>query len=271
MGQPGCASIRRSRSPRPWSPTRAAATIETTTTTAPTAETDGPYAVGIRTLTFVDPTRGTPAIGDRSGTADPYARDPHRVPGGRHARPDGRDRLRARPRMAVPNNRLRARVRRRVRVALHALLGAGRLCRHRPDVPPHVRRRARRPDANRCDERAGRRELRARRDAPLPAEDADIQQIIDGNRRHNGRVAGETVALDVEDDRTLRDPRVSAVAALRCIVLSALRRSRRRRPTGTYFEGPPVPLMLIHGTADPTVPYATSSQEFGLAPRPSSS
>ena len=40
--------------------TRAAATIETTTTTAPTADTDGPYAVGIRTLTFVDPTRGMP-------------------------------------------------------------------------------------------------------------------------------------------------------------------------------------------------------------------
>ena len=240
-------------------PTRAPATVATTTT-APAADTDGPYAVGIRTLTFVDPTRGTPANGSvpaqptrtletlivypAVGTPDPMvetdsappAKGPfpmivyvHGFPGGYES------------------------------PYMHYWAQAGfvvvapmfPLTRHDAPGGPTLVDLTNEP----ADVSFVLDEMHH-----LPPGEADIQQLVDGQTVGvAGASAGGMVALDVGYDNALRDPRVSAVAALSGV---------GGRPNGTYFGGPSVPLMLVHGTADPSVPYERSSQEFALAPAP---
>jgi dienelactone hydrolase len=250
-------------------PTRAAATVQTTTT-APVADTDGTYAVGIRMVTFVDPTRGTPANGSvparptrtletliaypAVGTPDPTAETESAPPakgsfplivyvhgfGGGYESP-----------------------------YLHYWAEAGfvviapsfPLTRHdAPGGPSYIDVANEPADVSFVLNQMGH----------LPAEDADIQQIVNGNEVGiAGASLGAPVALDVGYDSTLEDPRVGAVAAISgascCPLFGA---AGVGRPAGTYFQGPSVPLMLMHGTADPTAPYAKSSEEFGLAPAP---
>ena len=163
----------------------------------------------------------------------------------------------------------------RVRVALHALRAAGRLCRHRSVVPTlrAITCPAARPTSmwrtSWSDASFVLNQM-----AHLPAEDADIQQIVNGQRgRHHGRVGCAPGSRSTSATTcTPRDPRVRRRRRdLRCIVLSASSAQQASvRPAGTATPGPTSSLlMLMHGTADPTAPYAKELlEEFGLAPAP---
>lgn len=69
-----------------------------------------------------------------------------------------------------------------------------------------------------------------------------------------GHSLGAVTALAVGYDTCCRDPRVKAVVSIAG--------TEAPIPHGTYFTGPPVPLLLIHGTADSTVAYASSQHIF---------
>jgi fermentation-respiration switch protein FrsA (DUF1100 family) len=101
----------------------------------------------------------------------------------------------------------------------------------------------------------------------LPAADADVQHIID-NRSFAvfGESLGAGVALAIGYNSAVQDPRVRAVAALSGGCNSCT--PTPFDPPGTYFTGPSVPLLLVHGTADPALPYAGSQQQYDAAPAP---
>ena len=101
----------------------------------------------------------------------------------------------------------------------------------------------------------------------LPAREADVQRIIDPAAvAVMGTSLGAGVAHEVAYNTRSRDPRVKAAVEVAggCTACAG----NGLDPSGTYFAGASVPLMLIHGTADPVVPYQGSVQEFARAPSP---
>jgi dienelactone hydrolase len=81
-----------------------------------------------------------------------------------------------------------------------------------------------------------------------------------------GASLGATVSLALADDPTYADARVDAVAVVAggCVGCPA----GARAPGDTYFMGPPVPLLIVHGTEDPFAPYEQSVTLFHDAPAP---
>jgi len=92
----------------------------------------------------------------------------------------------------------------------------------------------------------------------LPTRDADLQRIIDPNAIGvMGGSAGAFVAFEVTYPSPSLDARIKATIE-----------ESGSGPHGTYPVGASAPLMLIHGTADPVAPYQWSEQEFSVARSP---
>ncbi len=75
-----------------------------------------------------------------------------------------------------------------------------------------------------------------------------------------GHSLGASTTLGVAVNSCCVDPRIRAAVSLEGIELPF--------GTGTYFEGRTPPLLLFHGDADKTVPYAASQRLFADAPAP---
>ena len=93
----------------------------------------------------------------------------------------------------------------------------------------------------------------------LPKRDADLSRIINRNAIGvTGYSDGAVTTLAVAFNNCCHDPRIKAVTAVAGAALEF--------PNGRYFTGPPIPLLLVHGTADPN--YQRSVQTFADAPTP---
>jgi fermentation-respiration switch protein FrsA (DUF1100 family) len=95
----------------------------------------------------------------------------------------------------------------------------------------------------------------------LPTRDADLQRIIDPSSIGvMGASAGASVAFEVSYAPGTRFNGIKA----------AIEQSGGcpRCPPDTYPVGVSVPLMLMHGTADPAAPYQWSANEFVAARSP---
>jgi predicted dienelactone hydrolase len=92
----------------------------------------------------------------------------------------------------------------------------------------------------------------------LPAYDADLQSIL--NLNQVGLIGGSAGALVVHlvtYDPTLRDRRIKAVIEQSCSCEHT-----------TWPVNVPVPVMFMHGTADPVIPYEWSASNFAAAASP---
>jgi len=98
--------------------------------------------------------------------------------------------------------------------------------------------------------------LRLSRDAHSP-----LHGLIDPSRvAVAGHSLGAVTTLAVAFNTCCADPRIKAVVSLAGIELPF--------GSGTFFTGTPHPLLLLHGTSDPEVPYDASAQVFAAAPSP---
>jgi dienelactone hydrolase len=75
-----------------------------------------------------------------------------------------------------------------------------------------------------------------------------------------GHSLGAITTLGVAYNSCCQDPRIDAAVPISGIELPF--------PGGSYFTGPAVPLLLIHGTADGTVPYGASVGAYAQADAP---
>jgi predicted dienelactone hydrolase len=97
-------------------------------------------------------------------------------------------------------------------------------------------------------------------------ENADRRSVLRGRiDRHRIAVAGHSLGaittLGVAYNSCCQDRRIDAAVPISGIML----------PFGahtTWFAGPAVPLLLIHGNADQTVPYQSSVKTYALAKAP---
>jgi pimeloyl-ACP methyl ester carboxylesterase len=96
----------------------------------------------------------------------------------------------------------------------------------------------------------------------LARDDRTLGKTID---RHEigvfGNSLGGTTTLGVATNSCCLDPRIDAAVSLWggcCFPF----------PGGSYFSEPTPPLMLVHGTADQRVPYALSAFAYAQAPSP---
>jgi fermentation-respiration switch protein FrsA (DUF1100 family) len=76
-----------------------------------------------------------------------------------------------------------------------------------------------------------------------------------------GHSLGAITTLGVADNSCCQDRRIGAAVSIAGLELPF--------PGGTYFTGDDSPLLLIHGTADQTLPYASSRKIFADARSPS--
>jgi dienelactone hydrolase len=77
-----------------------------------------------------------------------------------------------------------------------------------------------------------------------------------------GNSLGATTTLGVAANSCCLDPRIDAAVSLWGFG------TLRPFPGGSYFSEPTPPLLLAHGTADQTVPYAASVDAYGRAASP---
>ncbi len=75
-----------------------------------------------------------------------------------------------------------------------------------------------------------------------------------------GHSLGAITTLGVGVNSCCADPRIRAVVSIDGIELPF--------PAGTFFTGRRLPLLLLHGDADETLPYASSQRIFADAPSP---
>jgi predicted dienelactone hydrolase len=103
--------------------------------------------------------------------------------------------------------------------------------------------------------------------AHLPARDADLQPIIDATRVGlMGQSLGATVVFDLGFNKRYHDARIKAVVPMSggCVPCGP----GIGEGDGVYFTGPSLPVMFIHGNADPVAPIEHSAQEYAQAPAP---
>ncbi len=75
-----------------------------------------------------------------------------------------------------------------------------------------------------------------------------------------GHSLGAATVLGVAENSCCRDARLRAAVSIDGLELPF--------PSGQFFAGRPVPLLLFHGDADQTVPYSSSVQVYAAAPPP---
>jgi predicted dienelactone hydrolase len=88
-----------------------------------------------------------------------------------------------------------------------------------------------------------------------------VDNLIDANRIGvAGHSLGAITTLGVADNSCCQDPRIDAAVSIAGLELPF--------PGGTYFTGHDAPLLLVHGTADKTIPYGSSQRLFADAQSP---
>ncbi len=95
--------------------------------------------------------------------------------------------------------------------------------------------------------------------AKLPTRHADLQAAADQSSVGiMGQSVGAAIALSVGFNKQYKDPRFKAVvsSANSCL------------PPTCPFNSTPVPLLVMHGTADPVAPYQSDVNDYASAPRP---
>lgn len=103
--------------------------------------------------------------------------------------------------------------------------------------------------------------------AHLPASDADLQRIVDTSRVGvMGQSLGATIVFDLGYDDRYRDPSIKAVVPVSggCAACPA----GIEDPAGQYSFGSSVPVLFIHGTADPLAPIEHTAQEYAKSSAP---
>jgi predicted dienelactone hydrolase len=103
--------------------------------------------------------------------------------------------------------------------------------------------------------------------AHLRAPAAEIQRIVDASRVGvMGQSLGATVVYDLGYDDRYRDPRIKAVVPVSggCAACPP----GIEDPAGKFSPGSSVPVLFIHGTADPLAPIEHSAQEYAKASAP---
>lgn len=88
-----------------------------------------------------------------------------------------------------------------------------------------------------------------------------LEHLIDTNEIGvAGHSLGAITTLGVADDSCCQDHRIEAAVSIAGLELPF--------PNGTFFSGHESPLLLIHGTADRTLPYSSSQRLFTDARAP---
>jgi fermentation-respiration switch protein FrsA (DUF1100 family) len=88
-----------------------------------------------------------------------------------------------------------------------------------------------------------------------------LDQLINPHRIGvAGHSLGAITTLGVADNSCCKDLRIDAAVSIAGLELPF--------PGGTYFTGPESPLLLVHGTADQTIPYTASQTLFAGARSP---
>jgi predicted dienelactone hydrolase len=103
--------------------------------------------------------------------------------------------------------------------------------------------------------------------AHLPAAAADLQPIVDATRVGvMGQSLGATIVFDLGFDDRYRDARIKAVVPMSggCAACPA----GIEDPAGSYSSGSSVPVLFVHGTADPVAPIEHSAQQYAKAAPP---
>jgi dienelactone hydrolase len=94
----------------------------------------------------------------------------------------------------------------------------------------------------------------------LPSTDEDIAKIIDDEHVGvTGQSAGASSVLAVGFNSCCRDPEVDAAVAVA---------GGEDAYAGEFFTGAPVPVLVVHGTIDPAVPYREGEEVFADASAP---
>lgn len=258
----GCSSGSTARGASPAPTTRSPAS---TTTTTPNR--NGPFAVGFRTLTFVDSSRETPANGSVSAHPTRTLETIIAYPAPGTPDPDkdveGAAPVAGQFPMIVYAHGFGGGL---GSPYLHYWAQAGFVA-VAPSFPLTRQDAPGGPSYVDTQNEPGDISFVISQMLHLPAPDADLQRIIDAKAIGvMGASLGATVALNVGYNSRYQDARIEAVVAVAggCPACPA----GVEDPNDTFFTGPSVPLMLIHGTADPFAPYQSSVEEFAKAPDP---
>jgi dienelactone hydrolase len=103
----------------------------------------------------------------------------------------------------------------------------------------------------------------------LPRRHRDLRRIIDPKAVGvTGASLGAATVMGVGFNSCCQDRRIKAAASIAGGFAPGVAGVEAPYPNGRYFTGKAVPLLVIHGTADPAAPYAGSSQLYADAPAP---
>jgi fermentation-respiration switch protein FrsA (DUF1100 family) len=231
--------------------------VPTRTTQATQAGTTGPFAVGRRTITFVDRGRPTQANGSEAAKLDRTLRTIIEYPAVGDTDRELRD---APPRpgkypIVVFVHGFGAHA---DNPYLHPVAAAGFIA----VAPAFPLTNADTPGGpNRGDvvNEPGDVAFVLTQLGRLPARDIDLQRVADRSSVGvMGQSVGAAVALSIGFSKQYNDSRIKAVvsSANSCL------------PPVCPFDSAPVPLLVMHGTADPAAPYRLDVKDYALAHKP---
>jgi predicted esterase len=232
-------------------------TVAPLTTGAARADNAGPFAVGKRTITFVDRSRSTPANGAYPAKSSRTLRTIVEYPaeGAPAAELRGSPPLAGKYPIIVFVHGFGAHA---DNPYLHPVAAAGFIA----VAPAFPLTNAETPGGpNRSDlvNEPGDVSFVLTQFAKLPSRDADLQRAADRSSvAIMGQSVGAAVALSIGFSKQYKDSRFQAVvsSANSCL------------PPVCPFDGPRVPLLIMHGTADPVAPYRLALDDYARAPKP---
>ncbi len=233
--------------------------IAPTSTKAAAINSAGPFAVGRRTITFVDSSRPTPANGSQPAKSSRTLRTIIEYPAaGKSA--SAHELLDAQPLAgkypiivfvhgfgAHADNPY-----------LHPIAAAGFIA-VAPTFPLTNAETPGGPNRNDLVNEPGDVSFVLTQFRKLPSRDADVQRATDtSSAAIIGQSVGAAVAMSIGFSKQYKDPRFKAVvsSANSCL------------PPVCPFDSAPVPLLVMHGTADPVAPYRLALDDYANAPKP---